>query len=196
MFPFDPKVLSNSFFISSELWVTLLLYLLIWFSLYKTKKTPLKNRMKISALSALFLALASQSFAEHSHDEWGWGLLDVTLPKPLSDHSASRAPSNGLIYLAGGCGKLFLLFHPFFEVSIHKKSLFHLSTTVFPSLDIKISSFHLHRRCRRKCFLRDRWWQWWFLFMRIDFGWILFLRSGRSCLCDVGEPSPSSVPSF
>ena len=35
----------------------------------------------------------------------GWSILKTTLPKPLSDHTASLGKDDGKVYIAGGCGK-------------------------------------------------------------------------------------------
>jgi hypothetical protein len=60
--------------------------------------------MKLSSLVVAAIAAITFPVVHADHDEaFSWGKLAVTLPKPLSDHSASLATSNGLIYIAGGC---------------------------------------------------------------------------------------------
>jgi hypothetical protein len=42
--------------------------------------------------------------AGHGSENFGWEIRESTLPKALSDHTASLG-SDGLVYIAGGCGK-------------------------------------------------------------------------------------------
>lgn len=61
-------------------------------------------KMKL-LISAFFIsALLAEVSGQRDHEDFGWGLLDVSLPKPLSDHTAI-AGTDGLIYIAGGCGE-------------------------------------------------------------------------------------------
>ena len=60
--------------------------------------------MKVSPSVVTVLAALSLASA-HDQKSYGWQVLEERLPKKLSDHSASVG-SDGLMYLAGGCGKL------------------------------------------------------------------------------------------
>mmetsp|Transcript_14248 Transcript_14248/g.34351 ORF Transcript_14248/g.34351 Transcript_14248/m.34351 type:complete len:400 (-) Transcript_14248:227-1426(-) len=44
----------------------------------------------------------AQSTATDTSD-YEWTSVDVTLPKPISDHTATLSRNNGLVYIAGGC---------------------------------------------------------------------------------------------
>jgi hypothetical protein len=52
--------------------------------------------------SAFFCSMLTQ--AAGRSEKFGWDILESTLPKALSDHTASLG-SDGLVYIAGGCGK-------------------------------------------------------------------------------------------
>jgi hypothetical protein len=54
--------------------------------------------------SIMLFSLLAPASGDHN-DNWGWAKLEARLPKALSDHSASLSPGNGLVYIAGGCGK-------------------------------------------------------------------------------------------
>lgn len=72
---------------------------------YLTMKLSFANFV-LSTTFILASTLIGQAIAhdgEHKFD-YEWKTLDVTLPKSLSDHTATVA-SDGLIYIAGGCGK-------------------------------------------------------------------------------------------
>ena len=57
--------------------------------------------MKIETIAFLCWALP---FA-NSLESWAFAEVDAKVPIAVSDHSGVRSPDNGLIYLAGGCGK-------------------------------------------------------------------------------------------
>lgn len=59
-------------------------------------------KMKLLISAFIFSALLAEVSGQRDHEDFGWGLLDVSLPKPLSDHTAI-AGTDGLIYIAGGC---------------------------------------------------------------------------------------------
>eukprot|EP00934_Nitzschia_sp_Nitz4_P006859 Nitzschia sp. Nitz4//scaffold111_size72815//9047//10387//NITZ4_005779-RA/size72815-snap-gene-0.96-mRNA-1//1//CDS//3329533147//6849//frame0 len=58
--------------------------------------------MKLFNAGVALSWLATQAMAASDQADWEWGELSVTLPKAISDHTASLG-NNGLIYLAGGC---------------------------------------------------------------------------------------------
>ena len=60
------------------------------------------DEMTLLFFAGLFVSVFSEVHGQNP--DYGWKLLDVRLPKKLSDHSASAGPS-GLIYIAGGCGE-------------------------------------------------------------------------------------------
>jgi hypothetical protein len=62
--------------------------------------------MKLFFSAFVFSAAFPEVFGDHDHDHdnFGWGVLDIRLPKKLSDHTAI-AGTDGLIYIAGGCGE-------------------------------------------------------------------------------------------
>ena len=58
--------------------------------------------MKIELLAFLCSVLPAAKALE------SWAFAEVTsakVPIAVSDHSGVRSPENGIIYLAGGCGK-------------------------------------------------------------------------------------------
>jgi hypothetical protein len=65
--------------------------------------------MKLSLVGlSLSYALGVSSAHEdsgsgHTHQNLEWNTLAISLPKGISDHTAT-AGSDGLIYIAGGCG--------------------------------------------------------------------------------------------
>lgn len=59
--------------------------------------------MKFSIAAFLLSTAFTVTAGDHDMEGFGWGELDASLPKPLSDHTASAGP-NGMIYIAGGCG--------------------------------------------------------------------------------------------
>ena len=61
-----------------------------------------------SAASTAFFGLCLSyhvDFTMSNHQKMGWSILKTTLPKPLSDHTASLGKDDGKVYIAGGCGK-------------------------------------------------------------------------------------------
>ncbi len=58
--------------------------------------------MKVSLPVFLLMATLAAVSSNHVHD-FGWAVLDIRMPKKLSDHTASVG-SDGLFYIAGGCG--------------------------------------------------------------------------------------------
>ena len=54
----------------------------------------------LSSALLVFSTLLSTAFGE----EFVFGQIEgVKLPKPLSDHTADRHPTSGLVYITGGC---------------------------------------------------------------------------------------------
>ena len=63
-----------------------------------------------SAASTAFFGLCLSyhvDFTVSDHQKVEWSILKTTLPKPLSDHTASLGKGDGKVYIAGGCGKFF-----------------------------------------------------------------------------------------
>ena len=74
---------------------------------FSIMKLSLNNK---SAASTAFFGLCLSyhvDFAMSDHQKLEWSILKTTLPKPLSDHSASLGIGDGKVYIAGGCGKFF-----------------------------------------------------------------------------------------
>jgi hypothetical protein len=74
-----------------------------------TSKTIMKLQMIPSTTSSLFVMLLSsipgRVFChEVRSEDFEWSVSKATLPKPLSDHSATFSESRRKVYLAGGCG--------------------------------------------------------------------------------------------
>jgi hypothetical protein len=59
-------------------------------------------KFQLASIVTFFSLLTVNAHLTH---KLGWSLLDTRLPKPLSDHSASLSKDNGLVYIAGGCGR-------------------------------------------------------------------------------------------
>jgi hypothetical protein len=64
--------------------------------------------------TAFFSSMLAQAVGHTGHSEgFGWEIRESTLPKALSDHTASLG-SDLLVYIAGGCGK----FSPYLLASL------------------------------------------------------------------------------
>lgn len=63
--------------------------------------------MKVFSAFTVAAMLAISTTAHDDHEDYGWEILDVKMPRAISDHTASIG-EDGLVYIAGGCGK----FHP------------------------------------------------------------------------------------
>ena len=91
----SPKVLSNTVFWHSEL------------SGITTHHQMKLSLVGLSLSHALSISCAHEDSTNgHTHDNMAWSTLSITLPKGISDHTAT-AGSDGLIYIAGGCGTFF-----------------------------------------------------------------------------------------
>ena len=67
--------------------------------------------MKLFIDTFLIIGLAASIIVQHGNaqsttdtSDYEWTSVGVTLPKPISDHTATLSRTNGLVYIAGGCG--------------------------------------------------------------------------------------------